>query len=64
VSAGAAAIADIAPVIHVLTNNAGVMLAPFGRTVDGFEMQFGTNHWETARTRFIPAGSPHRWPAT
>lgn len=24
--------------------NAGVMATPFGRTVDGFEMQFGTNH--------------------
>lgn len=24
--------------------NAGVMAAPFGRTVDGFETQFGTNH--------------------
>ncbi len=24
--------------------NAGVMATPFGRTADGFEMQFGTNH--------------------
>jgi NAD(P)-dependent dehydrogenase (short-subunit alcohol dehydrogenase family) len=24
--------------------NAGVMATPFGRTVDGFETQFGTNH--------------------
>jgi NAD(P)-dependent dehydrogenase (short-subunit alcohol dehydrogenase family) len=24
--------------------NAGIMACPFGRTVDGFEMQFGTNH--------------------
>jgi NAD(P)-dependent dehydrogenase (short-subunit alcohol dehydrogenase family) len=24
--------------------NAGVMATPFGRTVDGFEMQYGTNH--------------------
>ncbi len=24
--------------------NAGVMAAPFGRTIDGFETQFGTNH--------------------
>jgi NAD(P)-dependent dehydrogenase (short-subunit alcohol dehydrogenase family) len=31
-------------VIDVLVNNAGVMACPFGRTVDGFETQFGTNH--------------------
>jgi NAD(P)-dependent dehydrogenase (short-subunit alcohol dehydrogenase family) len=28
----------------VLMNNAGVMACPFGRTADGFETQFGTNH--------------------
>ncbi|RDH78251.1 SDR family NAD(P)-dependent oxidoreductase [Mycolicibacterium moriokaense] len=44
VRAAADAIADTASAIHVLMNNAGVMFTPFGRTADGFEMQFGTNH--------------------
>lgn len=30
--------------LHLLVNNAGVMACPFGRTADGFETQFGTNH--------------------
>ena len=30
--------------IHVLVNNAGVMVPPLGRTQDGFELQFGINH--------------------
>jgi NAD(P)-dependent dehydrogenase (short-subunit alcohol dehydrogenase family) len=32
------------PVLHVLIGNAGIMACPEGRTVDGFELQFGTNH--------------------
>ncbi len=44
VTAAAAAIQDLTPAVHVLMNNAGVMFTPFGRTVDGFETQFGTNH--------------------
>ncbi|WP_182909508.1 oxidoreductase [Microbispora sp. H13382] len=30
--------------IDVLINNAGLMIPPLGRTADGFELQFGTNH--------------------
>jgi NAD(P)-dependent dehydrogenase (short-subunit alcohol dehydrogenase family) len=30
--------------IDVLINNAGIMVPPLTRTVDGFELQFGTNH--------------------
>ncbi len=45
VRAGAAAIREITPVVHVLMNNAGVMFTPFGRTRDRFEMQIGTNHF-------------------
>ena len=30
--------------IHLLINNAGVLLPPFGHTVDGFERQFGVDH--------------------
>ncbi|KAF6205918.1 hypothetical protein GE061_020094 [Apolygus lucorum] len=30
--------------IHLLINNAGVMMCPWGLTVDGYEVQFGTNH--------------------
>jgi NAD(P)-dependent dehydrogenase (short-subunit alcohol dehydrogenase family) len=50
--ASLSAIRDAVPVIrevaddriHVLLNNAGVMGPPYQKTVDGFELQFGTNH--------------------
>ena len=40
----AAEAADQFDRVDVLMNNAGVMCCPFGRTADGFEMQFGANH--------------------
>jgi NAD(P)-dependent dehydrogenase (short-subunit alcohol dehydrogenase family) len=30
--------------LDLLINNAGIMYVPFGKTADGFELQFGTNH--------------------
>ncbi|XP_030626826.1 retinol dehydrogenase 12 [Chanos chanos] len=30
--------------LHVLINNAGVMMCPYMKTADGFEMQLGVNH--------------------
>jgi NAD(P)-dependent dehydrogenase (short-subunit alcohol dehydrogenase family) len=45
IRAAASTIRDIAPAIHVLMNNAGVMFTQFGRTQDGFEIQIGTNHF-------------------
>lgn len=42
-AAADALVADGRPFDVVITN-AGVMAAPFGKTADGFETQFGTNH--------------------
>jgi NAD(P)-dependent dehydrogenase (short-subunit alcohol dehydrogenase family) len=30
--------------LHILINNAGVMIPPYSKTKDGFELQMGTNH--------------------
>lgn len=39
----AAQVSELGP-LDVLINNAGVMALPYARTVDGFELQLGTNH--------------------
>lgn len=44
VHAGAAQLTSQVDRIDLLVNNAGVMFTPFGHTVDGHELQFGTNH--------------------
>ena len=38
------AFVDTGRTIDLLINNAGVMMCPEGKTADGFETQFGTNH--------------------
>lgn len=37
-------ILDSEPQLNILVNNAGVMMCPKGKTEDGFDIQFGTNH--------------------
>lgn len=44
VAAFARDVAERFPRVDVLMNNAGVMALPYGKTVDGFEQQLGTNH--------------------
>ena len=39
----AAQVSELGP-LDLLINNAGVMALPYARTVDGFELQLGTNH--------------------
>ncbi len=62
--------------LDMLINNAGIMMTPFGKTADGFELQFGTNHLghfaltgllldpilHTRQARVITiSSSGHRW---
>jgi NAD(P)-dependent dehydrogenase (short-subunit alcohol dehydrogenase family) len=44
VRAGAAALVANGKPFDLVICNAGVMATPFGKTADGFETQFGTNH--------------------
>eukprot|EP00062_Callorhinchus_milii_P021489 gi/632978263/ref/XP_007905811.1/ PREDICTED: retinol dehydrogenase 11-like isoform X2 [Callorhinchus milii] len=46
----AAQINDGEEQINILINNAGVMMCPYSKTADGFEMQFGVNHLGTGVT--------------
>jgi len=45
VRAAAAAILARFDRLDLLLNNAGVMVPPYGKTEDGFELQIGTNHF-------------------
>ncbi|HEV7479224.1 MAG TPA: SDR family NAD(P)-dependent oxidoreductase, partial [Roseiarcus sp.] len=38
------ALVDAAKTFDLVIANAGIMACPYGKTVDGFETQFGTNH--------------------
>jgi NAD(P)-dependent dehydrogenase (short-subunit alcohol dehydrogenase family) len=44
IRAAATSIQTRHPKVDLLLNNAGVMVPPYGRTQEGFETQFGTNH--------------------
>lgn len=39
--------------IHILVNNAGVMMCPEGKTEDGFETHMGSNHFGHALLTFL-----------
>ena len=44
VRAAATQLRESYPRVDLLINNAGLMIPPYGKTEDGFELQFGTNH--------------------
>ncbi|XP_015245194.1 PREDICTED: retinol dehydrogenase 12-like [Cyprinodon variegatus] len=46
--------------VNILINNAGIMMCPYSKTVDGFEMQLGVNHLAPARI-VIVASVAHTW---
>ena len=48
VRAAADALVAKGEAFDVVIANAGVMATPFGKTADGFETQFGTNHLATS----------------
>ncbi len=65
VRAGAERILARYEALHLLINNAGVMFTPEGRTAQGFETQFGTNHLghfvlTNLLLRALRAGGPSR----
>lgn len=38
--------------LHILINNAGVMMCPYTKTIDGFEMHIGVNHLGKTELKF------------
>uniref|UniRef100_A0A5F9D0P8 Retinol dehydrogenase 11 n=1 Tax=Oryctolagus cuniculus TaxID=9986 RepID=A0A5F9D0P8_RABIT len=38
--------------LHILINNAGVMMCPYSKTADGFEMHMGVNHLGSGVTAY------------
>ena len=63
---GAAHFLSQASQLHVLINNAGIMACPEGKTKDGYEVQFGTNHlghfllFELLKPALLAAATPER----
>uniref|UniRef100_A0A671DJ28 Retinol dehydrogenase 11 n=1 Tax=Rhinolophus ferrumequinum TaxID=59479 RepID=A0A671DJ28_RHIFE len=46
--------------LHILINNAGVMMCPYSKTADGFEMHIGVNHLGSGVTTYsVHPGTVH-----